>query len=140
MDFFVYSIPIIVLTFIFFHVLFKKTSIFKNLLKKFAFYGFITVFLFEGNIEYLSYCCFNQLRLSFSFNFLDKVNLILAVLFLLLLMVFCFSIFFLFLWLYKKKSESIMEDSYSNLPSIVVYSLIFNCRYFILGAIQSLLY
>ena len=109
-------------------------------MRKCSLYGFLLVFLYEGNLEYLSYCSFNQLQNLFAFRFMDKINLVLAVLFLFSLVLFCFSIYFILLWYYKKASKVMMDDFYRNFESIMLLSLIFNYRYFFLGVVQSLLY
>ena len=78
-----------------FYQIFKAIYKYKasTIFRRYYFFGpaFLQI-IFEGNIAYFTFCCFNHLTNAFSFRFADKLSLLFTIMFLfiLLLLSVCF--------------------------------------------------
>lgn len=76
-----------------------------QLFRRYYFFGPVLLqTLFEGNIAYFTYCCFNHLSNAFSFKFADKLALLFTVLFLFIVLIISICFYFIVGELLKNKS------------------------------------
>ena len=107
-SFFIYTVPSNLLICFICYWIFKAIYKFKVsiLFRRYYFFtGTIIQILFEGNISYFTFCCFNHLGHSFSFSFADKLSLLFTVMFLFIVLMLSISFYFLIGHLYKKLSS-----------------------------------
>ena len=128
-NFFVYTIPSnIIICFIFYQI-FKAIHKYKISLlfrRYYFFWGALIQILFEGNVAYFTFCCFNHLGHSFSFRFADKLALIFTITFLFIILILSVTFYILIGRIYQKQASYFIyclyrcEESYFFL---VMYSM-----------------
>ena len=97
--------------------------------------------LFEGNLAYFTYLAFNKLfNASFSFAFVDKVDMALSVVLLFLCMVYSFSFFFLISHFYKKQAGYYLHSAYRCEAGLLALMIKFPVRGMLRGFFFSFFY
>ena len=130
-NFFIYTIPSNIILCLIFYWIFRALSKYKIsiLFRRYYFFtGTLLQILFEGNVAYFTFCCFNHLGQAFSFRFSDKLSLLFTIAFLFILLILSLTLYFFIGKLYQKQSSYFIYCLYRCQYSylfLVMYKMVF---------------
>ena len=137
-NFFLVSLPLLIVAFVTFRMLFKLTFNYKisKIFRKFDFWGFFFLLVFDGNIQQFAFYLASELNNLFFFSFMDKIMKTFAILFGYCLCLMTVAFFFLTFSFYRKLNHYLMDNNKNNIQSQFLLIAQFGIRNFCYGFFQ----
>ena len=137
--FFLISLPLTVLVFIVLRFAFKKgfNHKFSKLLRKFDFWGYLLLLLFEGNIQQFAFYLVFEWENVFFFDFSNKIMKTFAILFGFLVLMVSTGFFFMTYVVYKRLNRYFMDNNINQFKGQLMLILQFGLKNFCFGILHS---
>ncbi len=111
----------------------------KNNLIKFTLIDTLFAILLQNNIIYLSFQSFLQLKSTFFFTFIDKINILFAIIFLFFTFFFSFAFYISVNWIHPKYLNFYTQIKFKDKISIFYFAFSIFLRTFATGFVHSYL-
>jgi len=140
-NFFLVTLPILVVVFIVFRILFKILFNYpiSVIFRKFDFVAFLFLLLFDGNIQQFSFYMASEWLHLFHFNLAQKISKMIIILFGFLLIMLSVAFYFICYSTYKKLNRILMDNNRNRLSGVFFLTLQVFFRNFYLGFLNSFL-
>lgn len=140
-NFFLVAIPLIILSFIVFRIVFSLLFRYpvSQLFRKFDIWGCLFITLFDGNIQQFTFYSTSEWKNTFFFSVGDKCIKTFTVFFGFILVIISIGGFLVAFGLYGKLNKYLVDNNKNNLKGVFFILLQYGLRNFIFGILHSIL-
>jgi len=130
-----------ILVFLIMNALFKILFNYKisKLIRPFSFWGYVGVIMLDGNMQIMYFLMFSQSKMSFSFDFNDKIVNLVSIFLFFIFLVFSICCYFLYYKIYNKLAKYFLDNTKCSINGISVLVICSTFRQLLLSAIHNFL-